>query len=167
MSISTRTGDDGTTSLYSGERVSKSHPRIEVVGTLDELNALLGAVDSALFDLRVVQNELFDLGALVADTKTEKNFKSPLARLDTEIDALESELPPLTQFVLPGGHSEAAKIHVARTVCRRAERLMSQIETLDESGYKYLNRLSDYLFLAARKVNLRTKSTEDPWKSVL
>ncbi|MFT7183841.1 MAG: cob(I)alamin adenosyltransferase [Oceanicoccus sp.] len=167
MSISTRTGDDGTTGLYSGERVPKSHVRIELVGTLDELNAFLGSVDSDVFDLSIVQNELFDLGALIANTKSNHDFKGPLSRLDEAILALETELPPLTQFVLPGGHSESAKIHIARAVCRRAERLMSQIETLPNSGYQYLNRLSDYLFLAARKVNIETNSTEIQWGSVL
>lgn len=167
MSIATRTGDDGSTSLYSGERVSKSHIRVQTVGSLDELNAHLGTIDVSAFDLRVVQNELFDLGSLVADTKVDKDFIAPLARLDAAIEVLESELPPLTQFILPGGHPEAAKIHVARAVCRRAEREMSQIETIPASGYEYLNRLSDYLFLAARKVNQATNSNEDPWSSVL
>jgi cob(I)alamin adenosyltransferase len=167
MSIVTRTGDDGTTSLYSGERVSKSDLRIQVVGALDELNAILGTVDPAFFDLKIIQNEIFDLGALVANPNETKDFTTPLARLDVELAQLELELPPLTQFILPGGHPEAAKIHVARTVCRRAERHMSQIETLAKSGYEYLNRLSDHLFLAARKVNFDTKTTEDSWKSVL
>lgn len=167
MSIATRTGDDGSTSLYSGERVSKSHLRIQTVGTLDELNAVLGTVDSAIFDLSEIQNELFDLGALVADTKITKEFAQPLARLDAAIESLEAELPPLRQFILPGGHPESAKIHVARTVARRAERFMCQIETLPKSGYEYLNRLSDYLFLAARKVNLDTNSSERVWSSVL
>lgn len=167
MSIATRTGDDGTTGLYSGERVPKSHLRIEAVGTLDELNALLGTIDADVFNLREVQNELFDLGSLVANTKSGKDFAGPLARVDAAIAALEGALPPLRNFVLPGGHPEAAKIHVARTVARRAERIICQIETLPASGYEYLNRLSDYLFLAARQVNHATNSTESPWKSVL
>ena len=167
MSISTRTGDTGQTSLYSGERVSKSHPRIEFVGTLDEVNSIIGSINPAFFNLTEVQNELFDLGGLIADTKTSKSFDTPLLRIDHAVQVLESELPPLTQFILPGGHPEAAKIHMARAVVRRAERLMSQIETLPESGYEYLNRLSDYLFLAARKVNLDTGIAEPTWKSVL
>jgi len=167
MSIATRTGDDGTTSLCSGERVSKNHERIKMVGTLDELNALLGTIDPQVFDLSEVQNELFDLGWLMADAKTKKTFKDPLARLDAAITSLELDLPQLTQFILPGGHPEAAKIHVARTVARRAEREMCQIETLPAFGYEYLNRLSDYLFLAARKVNFDSKTAEPTWKSVL
>lgn len=167
MSIATRTGDDGSTSLCSGERVPKTHERIQMVGSLDELNALLGTVDPKVFDLKDIQNELFDLGWLMADTKTKKTFNAPLLRLDKAIEALESELSELTQFILPGGHPEAAKIHVARTVARRAEREMCHIETLPESGYEYLNRLSDYLFLAARKVNFDTKTDEPTWTSVL
>ena len=175
--IYTRTGDGGTTALGTGVRVPKNHLRISAYGTVDELNASLGIAllsvrDAAAEDAQVraslirIQNDLFDLGAdlCVPDTGEELPYE-PLRMseqqatwLETEIDRMNSELQPLTSFVLPGGTPAAAALHMARTICRRAERLMvalaaSQEEHVSEAALKYINRLSDYLFVASRYVN--------------
>ncbi len=175
--IYTRTGDDGTTALGTGARVPKNALRISAYGTVDELNATLGmarlhipgepgeiaAVDAALAR---IQNDLFDLGAdlCVPDTG-EKLPYEPLRMsgeqavwLEGEIDRLNAELKPLTSFVLPGGSPAAAALHVSRTVCRRAERLIVGLaatpeEHVSEAALKYINRLSDYLFVASRYLN--------------
>lgn len=151
MSISTKTGDDGTTSLRSGQRVQKNHPEVEFIGTLDELNAHIGLLRSMGSDepyLDVIQNELFELGS-----GAEPNLQA----LEIELEKLESQLPPLQNFILPGGSSLAAQAHLARAVCRRAERLST-------SPSPYLNRLSDYLFLFARKCNFASKTQEQIWR---
>lgn len=175
--IYTRTGDDGTTGLGGGERRLKSDGRVEAYGTVDETNAAIGlarlstqdaeeyrALDAALAR---IQNDLFDLGADLASPVPEGETKRPDAlrirpaqveRLEREIDEFNAALAPLTSFVLPGGTPAAAALHVARTVCRRAERLMvalSQVpgETVDPVGVRYVNRLSDFLFVAARHAN--------------
>jgi cob(I)alamin adenosyltransferase len=171
--IYTRTGDDGTTGLVTGERVPKTHPRVEAYGTVDETNSAIGVVrlqpvDAPLSEMLArIQNELFDLGA---DLATPERPDKPLAwtplrvtaaqvtRLEADIDALNADLSPLTSFVLPGGTAAAAYLHVARTVCRRAERaamLLVQTpgETVNPAALKYLNRLSDLLFVAARWAN--------------
>ena len=176
--IYTRTGDGGDTALGSGERVSKAHLRIQAYGTVDETNAVVGIVRlhtaSAEFHkldamLARIQNELFDLGAdlCVPDTG-QKLDHEPLRilpkqyeRLETEIDELNAELAPLRSFVLPGGHAAAAHLHLARTVCRRAERLIVELkgqanEQVSEGAAAYINRLSDFFFVASRWANAKT-----------
>lgn len=176
--IYTKTGDTGTTALGTGERVPKTSLRISAYGTVDETNAAVGvarthvtgrdeSVDAML--LRI-QNDLFDLGAdLCVPDKGEKLPYEPLrvsdtqvARLEAEIDQMNAELQPLRSFVLPGGSPAAAALHVARTVSRRAERLIVELanqpgETVSAPALKYVNRLSDFLFVASRYVNDRGK----------
>jgi cob(I)alamin adenosyltransferase len=172
--IYTRTGDAGTTRLASGQSVSKASGRVETYGAVDEANACLGlarlhtAGDDA-FDtlLARLQNELFDLGADLATPAKENEAEgqalrildSQVTRLEQEIDALNAELPPLTSFILPGGTPAAAALHLARTVARRAERqavaLAESGESVSAPAMKYLNRLSDLLFVAARHANQR------------
>jgi len=171
--IYTRTGDKGTTGLASGERRKKHDLRVEAYGTVDETNACVGLarlhaegeVDAMLSR---IQNELFDLGADLATPETEKPLPyEPLRILDTQVERLEREidrlneaLSPLRSFVLPGGSPAAAALHLARTVCRRAERLVVALaekpgEAVSPAAIKYLNRLSDFLFVASRFVNDR------------
>ncbi|MFP4538892.1 MAG: cob(I)yrinic acid a,c-diamide adenosyltransferase [Dichotomicrobium sp.] len=175
--IYTRTGDDGTTALGTGARVPKDHLRISAYGTVDELNASLGQAVLAAPDtpadyaqiragLTRIQNDLFDLGAdlCVPDTGEELPYE-PLrmsaeqtAWLEAEIDRMNAELKPLTSFVLPGGTPAAAALHVSRTICRRAERLVAALaaipeEHVSEAALSYINRLSDYLFVASRYLN--------------
>ena len=176
--IYTRTGDKGDTALGSGTRVSKAHLRIQAYGTVDETNAVLGLVrlhtTAETFSkldtmLARIQNELFDLGAdLCVPGTGEKLDHEPLrilpkqvGRLEAEIDDLNQDLAPLRSFVLPGGHAAAAHLHLARTVCRRAERLIVELKSQDgehvsESALTYINRLSDFLFVASRWVNAKT-----------
>ncbi|HEX4124241.1 MAG TPA: cob(I)yrinic acid a,c-diamide adenosyltransferase [Tepidisphaeraceae bacterium] len=181
MKIYTRTGDKGTTGLIGGSRVSKSDPRIECTGDIDELNAAigvataaLGAEHRALADaLGTVQNELFVLGALVAaphPTPTAKALpeldETMITRLEMQMDAADAELPPLKQFILPGGGEVAARLHFARTVCRRAERQLvrfSQDRPVPPLSVIYLNRLSDWLFVQARWANHREGIADVPW----
>jgi cob(I)alamin adenosyltransferase len=168
--IYTRTGDAGTTRLATGQSVSKADLRVEAYGAVDETNACLGLARvhaSGDFDalLARIQNELFDLGAdLSTPAKADEAegsklriLDSQVARLEGEIDALNAELPPLASFVLPGGTPAAAALHLARTVCRRAEReavrLIEAGEPVSPPAMRYLNRLSDLLFVAARYAN--------------
>lgn len=173
--IYTRTGDGGDTALGTGERVSKASLRIEAYGTVDETNAVIGIVRLHTADAKLIaldamlariQNELFDLGAdLCVPERGEKPDYEPLrmtvdqaTRLEKEIDMLNADLTPLRSFVLPGGHAAAAFLHQARTVCRRAERLMVSLrnednEPVSEAALAYINRLSDFLFVASRWVN--------------
>jgi cob(I)alamin adenosyltransferase len=174
--IYTKTGDAGTTGLGSGERVAKDAARIEAYGTVDETNAAIGMVRIHLggghpgldAKLERIQNDLFDLGAdLCVPDRGETLPYTPLRmsdaqveRIEAEIDELNGELRPLSSFVLPGGSSAAAALHVARTVCRRAEREMVRLaakpdETVSAAALKYINRLSDFLFVASRYVNDR------------
>lgn len=162
MSIVTKSGDQGETSLYSGERVKKSDPRIEAVGALDELNSNLAGLE-----LEDIQENIFAIGALVADTRTDSGrvvLEEELARLEESIYALETELSPLKNFILPGGHPLACQAHRARAICRRAERNISQVANLPKNIIPYINRLSDYLFTLARKINMDTKTDELIWK---
>jgi len=168
--IYTRTGDKGDTALGSGTRVPKCALRIETFGTVDETNAAIGVArlsSAGELDamLARVQNDLFDLGAdlCIPEDDSERSQKalriaqSQVDRLEHEIDAMNERLAPLKSFVLPGGSVAAAQLHVARTVCRRAERLMvklAQEEPVGEAALKYANRLSDFLFVAARAANL-------------
>jgi len=176
--IYTRTGDGGDTALGTGERVSKAHLRIHAYGTVDETNAVLGIVrlhtatpELAKLDamLARIQNELFDLGAdlCVPDTGQKLDHEplriapTQFERLETEIDGLNAELSPLRSFVLPGGHPAAAYLHLARTVSRRAERLIVELKTqsgehVSEGAIAYINRLSDFFFVASRWANART-----------
>jgi cob(I)alamin adenosyltransferase len=171
VKIYTRTGDAGETSLFGGARVRKDDARIESYGTIDELNSFLGVAratwpESPLdAQLHAIQSDLFDLGAHLAAPDTTR-FAGPapaqIAALEQSIDAMESELAPLKTFVLPGGSLAAASLHVARTVCRRAERLVVTLGG-EEAAVMYLNRLSDYLFVAARFANLRHGIDDVPW----
>jgi len=182
MRIYTRSGDAGETGLFGGQRVQKSHPRVEAYGTLDELNAVLGLaatrIDDPDLDARLasVQARLFDLGAdLATPADTRAGAWPPrvqaawVADLEAEIDAIEAELPSLATFILPGGSPGAAWLHLARTVCRRAERRLVQAAEADPSispeAIRYVNRLGDWLFVAARLANLRTGVPERPWQA--
>ena len=160
--IYTRTGDDGTTGLGMGDRVAKNSPRIEAIGTVDELNSAIGRVlaheipPAVRACLENVQHDLFDLGAELCLPGVTKIEPGHLARLEHELDTFNAELPGLKEFILPGGAPAAADAHVARTVCRRAERIvvaLGKAETLGDSGRRYLNRLSDLLFVLARVLN--------------
>jgi cob(I)alamin adenosyltransferase len=169
--IYTRTGDDGTTALGSGERRPKYDLRIEAYGTVDETNAAIGIVRLDLAEapeldrmLGLIQNDLFDLGADLAvpqrDGKAERLrvVASQVARLEHDIDTLNEALAPLTSFVLPGGAPAAAHLHLARTICRRAERIMVELaaqpnEPVGDAAIQYMNRLSDFLFVASRVTN--------------
>lgn len=180
MKIYTKTGDHGETGLFGGPRVRKDHPRIEAFGEVDELNSTLGVARAASLptDLDVtlqrVQHELFAVGAELASPQPEK-FAVPqvgdheAARLEQEIDQLEQHLSPLTQFILPSGCEASVRLQAARSICRRAERRV--VELIDHSGeavservVRYLNRLSDYLFVAARYANHCAKVAEEPWQ---
>jgi cob(I)alamin adenosyltransferase len=178
MKIYTKTGDDGETGLFGGPRVRKDHPRIEAYGTVDELNAALGLVRSNPLPEEVdsllarVQNELFDLGAELATPEPARMGTATLgaeaiANLEGAIDRHESILAPLKQFVLPGGTRAAAELHLARTVCRRAERRLlslAAVEPISQSLVVYLNRLGDLLFVLARAVNQAAGVADTPWR---
>ncbi|MCG7337307.1 cob(I)yrinic acid a,c-diamide adenosyltransferase [Sporosarcina sp. ACRSM] len=170
MKIYTRTGDKGKTSLIGG-RVDKDSLRVEAYGTMDELNSFVGKamteLDPGIFkdlleDLETIQNELFDGGGDLANVMKERHYKlgeEPIEVMEQRIDQLMEEAPPLEKFILPGGSPAAATLHIARTVARRAERqtvsLMKAEEDVPAVVQRYLNRLSDYLFVAARIVNAR------------
>lgn len=177
MRIYTKTGDKGETSLYRGGRVPKDAPRLEAYGTLDELNAHLGLgiallpdvpeVAAIAAEVRRAQRDLFCLGAQLATLGDQPPawhvVEADVTRLEAAIDAMEADLPPLTTFVLPGGHPAGAAFHVARTVARRAERLIVGVareEALDPLIVTYVNRLSDYLFVLARFVSHRLGKPE-------
>lgn len=176
MKIYTRTGDRGQTSLFGGARVAKNDARIEAYGTIDELSSHLGVARTTLLPadvdaiLHQVQVDLFEVGAHLASPGTSRFPGVEPARIDEleqAIDAMERELAPLTSFILPGGSSTAAHLHVARTVCRRAERLVVALQDQSPatvSTIAYLNRLSDYLFVAARFANQRAGVEDVPWK---
>jgi len=163
VKIYTRTGDAGETSLFGGARVAKNDPRIDAYGTVDELNAFIGLARAswpdAPFDAQLasVQSDLFDIGAQLASPGNAKFAgATPLrvTQLEVAIDEMEVELPPLKSFILPGGTAAAAHLHAARTVCRRAERLVVALDDREsKNSLVYLNRLSDYLFVAARFAN--------------
>lgn len=174
MKIYTRTGDSGETSLFGGSRVRKDDPRIDAYGTVDELNSFIGAARAAWPDspidkeLETVQSDLFDVGAQLAAPGSERfNGADPLRvqELEAAIDEMERELAPLKNFILPGGSVAASHLHIARTVCRRAERLVVSLhETELDATIVYLNRLSDYLFVAARFANARLGVDDVGWK---
>lgn len=177
MKIYTKKGDNGNTSLFGGQTVSKSASRIESYGTVDELNSILGVVRSFNISksvdewLNKVQHQLFVLGADLAtpqnnNTRIDRISQDEIDFLEKTIDQMDEELPPLKNFILPGGTSAAASIHHARTVCRRAERLTvacaMEVE-LSELTVKYLNRLSDFLFMLGRYENFKSGEKDTPW----
>jgi cob(I)alamin adenosyltransferase len=179
MKIYTKTGDDGTTALFGGKRVLKSAARIEAYGTIDELNAHTGLlrdqeVNQKRDDVLVeIQDRLFTIGALLAAEPGNENVKVPplderdVLFLEKQIDTMDAELPPLKSFILPGGHVSVSVCHIARTVCRRAERrvnALDQAEKIDALIIKYINRLSDYFFVLGRKIALELHIEETPWK---
>jgi cob(I)alamin adenosyltransferase len=174
MKIYTRTGDTGQTALFGGKRVSKDDARIEAYGTVDELNSFIGLARATWpespvdAELERIQNDLFDVGAQLAAPGSDRfsgAHPNRIEELEGAIDHAERELTPLTNFILPGGSAAAAQLHVARTVCRRAERIVVSLGSEAPQGtIVYLNRLSDFLFVAARFVNARQKTADVIWK---
>ena len=185
MKVYTKTGDLGSTSLFGGTRVPKHHMRIESYGTVDELNSHIGLIRDQEINqlyknvLIEVQDRLFTVGAILAtppEKETLKNgqprlqnlgiVESDIEFLENEIDIMEDSLPQMTHFVLPGGHTTVSYCHIARCVCRRSERLathLHEIEPTDQLVIKYLNRLSDYLFVLARKLSKDLHADEVQW----
>lgn len=178
MKIYTKTGDKGFTSLIGGTRVPKHHIRIESYGTVDELNSYIGLIRDQDIDahdkevLKQVQDRLFTIGSsLAADPERSKMvipdlYMSDIETLETEIDTMNESLPPLKHFILPGGSNTISFCHIARCVCRRAERITVQLaeeSTVDEKVNIYLNRLSDYLFTLARKIANVNEIAENQW----
>jgi cob(I)alamin adenosyltransferase len=185
MKVYTKTGDNGTTALFGGTRVPKDHIRIESYGTIDELNSYIGLIrdqeiNSHYKDILIeIQDRLFTIGAILATPPEKEVMKNGELRLknlgiietdiellEKEIDTMEESLPPMTHFVLPGGHQTVSYCHITRCVCRRAERLSVQLshnEPVVEIAIKYLNRLSDYLFVLARKLSVDLKADEVKW----
>ena len=181
MKIYTRTGDDGETGLLGGLRVSKSHQVIEVCGTLDETNCWLGLVRSEKIDdsmdqlIEQIQNHLFDIGGRIAGCLAESKPRAQvgsnrIAELESAIDHWDATVPPLQAFILPSGAQAGCRLHMARAVCRRAERqLVSLVESMDGPSLAtegvYLNRLSDLLFVLARSMNQIAGRTETQWQA--
>lgn len=185
MKVYTKTGDKGTTALFGGDRVPKHHIRIESYGTVDELNSHIGLIrdqemNAHYKDVLIrVQDRLFTVGAILATPPEKEVLKNGKLRLniprisgadiqllEKEIDTMEESLPPMTHFVLPGGHTTVSYCHIARCVCRRAERLavhLNDIEPVDALVLTYLNRLSDYLFVLARKLTSDLSADEVKW----
>ena len=161
--IYTRTGDAGTTGLVDGSRVSKAEPRMAAIGDVDEANSAIGVAIAALGErapaaaLLTIQNDLFDLGADIATPEgidgALRIVPAQVARLEAEIDVMNADLAPLTSFILPGGDPAAAALHLARAIVRRAERSAVAVDGLNPPALAYLNRLSDWLFVATRVVN--------------
>ncbi|MBA4057302.1 MAG: ATP:cob(I)alamin adenosyltransferase, partial [Marivirga sp.] len=177
MKIYTKTGDQGTTALFGGKRLSKADLRIETYGTVDELNSHVGLVrDQEVNQKRKpvlieIQDRLFTIGSNLATEPGNDKVKIPMLSesdiefLEKEIDAMDDELPPMRSFVLPGGHPSVSHCHIARTVCRRAERItisLSSHEKVQPLVIKYLNRLSDYLFVLSRKMSHELGAEETP-----
>jgi cob(I)alamin adenosyltransferase len=179
MKVYTKTGDDGTTGLFGGARVPKHHIRIESYGTVDELNSYIGLVRHRKIDpkaqdvLAEIQDRLFTVGSILASDPSKSNLKTPdllesdIELLEKEMDRMNEVLPEMRFFVLPGGNDTVSFCHIARCVCRRAERLvtlLSEKETIEPLVGKYLNRLSDYLFVLSRKITQDDQLEEIPWK---
>ena len=186
MKIYTKTGDQGKTSLYGGTRVKKSNLRIDAYGTVDELNSYIGLVKDQLEDKEVIkdllriQNKLFALGAMLATPldkeklkdgsdrlKIEKIEATEIQYLESKMDMMNESLDPMTHFILPGGHTIVSFCHISRCICRRAERIAVELADSEEINpyiIIYLNRLSDYLFVLARKLTKDYKVKEIPWK---
>lgn len=180
MKIYTKTGDDGFTSLIGGIRVPKYHLRIESYGTVDELNSYIGLIRSQEIDekdgfmLKEIQDQLFTIGSSLAADPEKSNLKIPdlklqdIELLETEMDRMNEVLPPLKHFILPGGNNAISFCHLARCVCRRAERItieLSENSFVEEKVKIYLNRLSDYLFMLARKIGFDQNIAENIWIS--
>ena len=185
MKIYTKTGDKGTTALFGGTRVPKHHIRIDSYGTVDELNSHIGLIRDQNIDqhhkeiLMIIQDRLFTVGAILATDPKKAILKSgkerlnipkvssdDIQRLENEMDAMNESLPPMTHFVLPGGHQTVSFCHIARCVCRRAERLASALNDTEPflpEALMYLNRLSDYLFVLARKLSHDLQAEEIKW----
>ena len=180
--IYTKTGDKGNTSLIGGTKVPKSDIRIETYGTTDELNSWIGMINDQLNDeafkaeLKEIQDRLFTIGSsLATDAEKETKMKLPdlhnedIIFLEKKIDTMTAQLPEMKSFILPGGHITVSSIHIARCVCRRAERLAVNMQEnelfVDEKVIQYLNRLSDYLFTLARFVGQKLGVDEIPWKA--
>ncbi|OGM02247.1 ATP:cob(I)alamin adenosyltransferase [Candidatus Woesebacteria bacterium GWA1_41_8] len=177
MAIYTKRGDKGETSLYDGDssqriRISKDSLRIRAIGALDEANSYLGVVSSLTSDKKLtsqiskIQAELFTIGSILAGARL-RFFSSKTKFLETQIDKLEGSLPVLRNFILPGGNPVSAHLHIARTAVRRAEReivALNEVDKVKPEILTFLNRLSDYLFMLARKVNFETKVKEKVWK---
>lgn len=179
MKIYTRTGDDGTTGLIGGTRIKKNHIRLEAYGTVDELNSYIGVVRSMHNEihadsiLEIIQKKLFVIGAHLASDETVEMIKkqfpvdvNDILLLEVEMDRMIDVLPPLNNFILPGGSRATSICHVARTVCRRAERCiveLSETTEVDSNLIKYINRLSDYLFVLSRKISMDLKTPEILW----
>jgi cob(I)alamin adenosyltransferase len=178
MKIYTKTGDQGTTALFGGKRVSKADLRIETYGTVDELNSWIGLLrDQTINEIRKdsliqIQDRLFTIGSMLATEPGNTKVKIPLLSedditdLEKQIDSMDAQLEPMRFFVLPGGHQSISFGHIARTVCRRAERLtiaLHQQEPVDLLIIKYLNRLSDHLFMLCRKMTAELKVEEIAW----
>jgi cob(I)alamin adenosyltransferase len=178
MKVYTKTGDQGITSLLGGKRVPKSDLRIDAYGTIDELNSFLGLLrdqevnEKRTVFLKEIQDRLFTIGADLATAPGKDKVKKPdlqredIESLEHEMDVMESELPMLTAFILPGGHQSVSFCHVARTVCRRGERIavaLAATEPVSELVIQYLNRLSDYLFVLGRKMAQELDIEEVTW----
>ena len=178
MKIYTKKGDKGETSLIGGTRVSKHHIRIQAYGTVDELNSFIGLIrDQEIQEvtkktLLEIQDRLFTMGSLLAADPKASKMKLPqikdadISLLENEMDQMNEVLPEMKQFILPGGHTTVSYCHIARCVCRRAERLvieLHEVEKVDEIIIRYLNRLSDYLFVLSRKLSQDLKAPETPW----
>ena len=178
--IYTKTGDTGETSLIGGRRLPKYDLQIEAYGTVDELNSFIGLIRDLDIDARSkevlteIQDRLFTFESLLAEDREKQGhrelpqlYEDDIQLLENEIDSMNVHLPDLNSFVLPGGHYTASHAHVARTVCRRAERVvlrLSKQQDVNKLGIKYLNRLSDYLFVLARKLVYDNQGVEIPWK---
>ena len=185
MKIYTKTGDKGTTALFGGTRVLKSNIRIDSYGTVDELNAYIGLIRDQNINpeyqtlISIIQHKLFTIGAILATAPEKallKNGKARLniekisiediERLEHEMDQMNTKLPEMTHFILPGGHQTVSFCHVARCICRRAERLMvalNDVEPIEANALAYINRLSDYLFVLARKLSSDLQAEEVKW----
>lgn len=176
MPIYTRTGDKGTTSLFGGKRVLKCHDLVDVYGSIDELNSWIGLVSSQLdiIDVRdfltAIQSDLFTIGGHMAGWKTDlTSIESRVVQMEKTIDDMEKTLPELKNFILPGGSSLGATVHLARSVCRRVERqavALDQKESVSAEIIKYLNRLSDFLFMLARFINKQQGAVEVIWQGI-
>ena len=171
--VTTKTGDKGQTELSNGQRVSKSHLRIKTMGSIDHLNSIIGWVVSVTVsnvkrDLKSIQQDLFNIGGELSmpDSKLNLLKNSRIIWLESEIERLNSDLPPLKEFILPGGTELSSRIHIARTECRNVERDLVSLGTevkLDHNHLVYLNRLSDYLFVLARNIQSGASEPEDHW----
>ncbi len=177
--IYTKTGDKGETSLIGGTRVPKYHDRIEAYGTIDELISYIGLIrdqkidDHAISKLIEIQDRLMTCASILAtdcdncNIKISEIYDRDIEALETEIDKMEKDLPPLRSFILPGGHTIVSYCHIARNICRRAERISIKVQDqfkYSEKVIQYLNRLSDYLFVLSRKLSIDLYAKETPWK---